>query len=338
MCWYYCLQFSTPLPLFPDQRTTFTAGFNTRYDADAFEHWVTYKDGNNVVEPLMAEDPNYCGMKVRDDTRVYPLFDCGDGGGSETSDESSSSSSRSDGSPRNSPGGTNYMDDPYTGQTYADLVGYDPLYDDPPADGHQQRAASIGINTALYFDTQTDTTFSAAGVAGTATDAEDSCRTRYQVDWELRVRPGTIAASQDDDDDDGPQAWSREADTHFYLHTSSLVRQIMSDHIPGLAGQPNSLDIRLTGAWYTRDRIRDSGCGRGVMKHVKYRFMFDDRDEAARFRDWVGADRSHYVVDWLERADPAGVCAAEGEVHDISSTWWCDGSQQGGKFVFGGPK
>jgi hypothetical protein len=305
------------------RRTTFTAGFNSRYDADAFEHWVTYKDGQNVVEPLMEADHQYCGMKVRDDTRVYPLYGCDDGDGSEASD-SGATSAGSDDSPRViSSDGTHYMDNPYTGQSYRATVGI-PV-DVPPtkSPAAEQRSADIGVATGPA-DLQP------------STPSSDPCRRRYQVDWELRMLPGSIG---EDNSDRSRELWSREADTHFYLRTSSLVRQIMSDHMPGLAGQPNSLDIRLAEASHSKGRIDDSGCGRGVMKHVLYRFLFDDHEAALHFSEWLGADSSRFVTDWLKRADPQGICGSEGEIEaGPTPTWWCadSGVSQGGmKFVFG---
>ena len=307
------------------QTAHFNADFTTREEAESFEHWVTYKDGKYVTGPLMEADHQYCGTKVRSDSRISKSPECpvessSDGGRSEA--PASSSGGGSD-SPRLSYGG----DSPrmsYGGDSprISDGTGHDNgnTYGEYPPDYGPTAGGSTYPSSDPYQASpgQYDTAEQRAGVFEMmASSDKPACRTRFQVEWRVQLLPGV--PTDEGAPSDSLEHWSHAADSHFYLNTNMLLRQAVAKQL-GSSGDSN--DIALASVSHSVGEIPSSRCGMGIRKHVTYRVVLDDFQAASAFQTWLEKANAS-LFRWLAHVDPAGVCGGTGTAEPVKAVWTC---------------
>lgn len=287
------------------QVAKFTALFESGSAADGFMDWVTARDGQNLIQPLLWYDPMICGAKVKPAEPTHVQRFCAPG--------SSPAPAETPAAPATV--GAQSSPDPFPGVPAAtpDTQQTDsPKPVAPPLVTSAPEGMSMGANTSARMASRSNVRAAAVAV----------CNQVFTVRWQLRILPGyvnqesAVASSR---------RWSPAADEHFYETTSMLLRLLTSRQMePGTKADSDT--IKLSGAMtHSTGRIGAfSDCGRGILKHVQYEFTFSSRHDARIFRDWLKPDDSAEVARSLRMLDPAGVCGAAGSVSDVQERTRCE--------------
>lgn len=313
------------------QSAKFNAVFTDRREAEGFESWVTERDGAHVTEPLMEADQQYCGAKVRSDSRIVESYQCPIEPSSDGHSELSDSASSPRGSPKDSEGGANspkqtaypYDSPSYGGASYSPSTASYPMSADEQWASSQQRGATMAATVAdLPWSSPAQQSAPWEFSSTTAFSTVPGCRTRFQVQWSVQLLPGQLASVEVSSTHGALEHWTYAADSNFYLRTNVLLRQMAAELFPGRSQPPDSNDIALSSVQHSIGSIDGTPCGVGIRKLVTYRLVFDAMEDAVAFRRAMDSGEAN-LFRRLRAEDSAGVCGGSGSTDAAKAVWMC---------------